>query len=157
MANDEMVPPGDPDGTMTEEDPVPPEDTEGEMMDEAVEGSGDDEGAGGGFFFPSFQFPSFFRSFSGRKARQIYSPCTDRITMPCIMEDFIAAGMGDVPSCLPVHCGNSLCHNSATPCKVETSVTPFHIGVHFGDGKENKGSPEDNIGACLRYRQLPCI
>jgi hypothetical protein len=138
------------DETPAEEDPVQDDEP---AADE--EGSGGADG-GGSLFFPSFQFPSFFRSFTGRKSRQIYSPCLDRITMPCIMEDFIAAGMGNVPSCVPVHCGTSLCYNGGSPCRVETSVTPFHIGIHFGDGRGNKGSPEDNIGACLRYRQLPC-
>lgn len=125
------------------------------------EGSGGDDGFFGGF--PSFSFPSFFRSFSTgggvggyRQGRQLYSPCVDRITLPCIVEDFIGAGMGDVPSCIPIHCGNSLCHSGVSSCKIETSVTPFYLGVHFGDGKRNKGSPEDNIGACLRYKQLPC-
>jgi hypothetical protein len=123
---------------------------------QADEGSGG--GDGGGFFggFPSFSFPSFFRSFGGRQSRQLYSPCTDRITLPCIVEDFIGAGMGDIPTCIPIHCGNSLCDAGVSSCKIETSVTPFHIGVHFGDGIANKGSPEDNIGACLRYKQLPC-
>lgn len=122
---------------------------------QADEGSG---GGDGGFFggFPSFSFPSFFRSFRGRQSRQLFSPCTDRITLPCIVEDFIGAGMGDIPTCIPIHCGNSLCDAGVSSCKIETSVTPFHIGVHFGDGKANKGSPEDNIGACLRYKQLPC-
>lgn len=149
----------------------------------AADDPAEDEGSGGGGFFsglpsfgglpslpsfPSFglpSFPSFFRKFSSRQSRsmysdrqsrQLYSPCTDRITLPCIVEDFIGAGMGDIPSCIPVHCGSSLCQAGIASCKVETSVTPFHIGVHFGDGKGNKGSPEDNIGACLRYKQLPC-
>lgn len=129
-----------------------------ELQDEQTEGSGGD--AGGSFFggLPAFSLPSIFRTFSGgRQARQqLYSPCTDRITLPCIVEDFLDAGMGNVPSCLPVHCGNSFCQAGVSPCRVETSVTPFHIGVHFGDGNNNKGSPENNIGACLRYRQLPC-
>ncbi|CAO1379622.1 unnamed protein product [Diamesa hyperborea] len=143
----------------------------------ADEGSGG--GDGGGFFdgFPSFSFPSFFsrrsmgsRSFKDFKhmkhmkhlkylqssSRQIYSPCRDRITLPCIVEDFIGAGMGDIPTCIPVHCGNSLCQRGASSCHLETSVTPFGIGVHFGDGKDEKGSPEDNIGACLRYKQISC-
>lgn len=143
----------------------------------ADEGSGG--GDSGGFFdgFPSFSFPSFFsrRSMSSRtfkhfkhlkhlkhlkymksSSRQIYSPCRDRITLPCIVEDFIGAGMGDIPTCIPVHCGNSLCQRGASSCHLETSVTPFGIGVHFGDGKDEKGSPEDNIGACLRYKQISC-
>lgn len=145
----------------------------------AADDPAEEEGSGGGGFFsglpsfsgfpslPSFSLPSFpfFRKFSSRQSRsfysdrqsrQLYSPCTDRITLPCIVEDFIGAGMGDIPSCIPVHCGSSLCQAGIASCKVETSVTPFHIGVHFGDGKINKGSPEDNIGACLRYKQLPC-
>lgn len=159
---------GEPDPIVGDETPAeeiagdtPAEETPAEDPVQDDEPAADEEGSGGdegGFpaFFPSFQFPSFFRSFSGRKGRQIYSTCYDRITMPCIMEDFIAAGMGNVPSCVPVHCGNSLCFNGASPCRVETSVTPFQVGIHFGDGSGNKGSPEDNIGACLRYRQLPC-
>ncbi|CAO1398901.1 unnamed protein product [Diamesa serratosioi] len=131
----------------------------------ADEGSG---GGGGGFFdgFPSFSFPSFFSRRSSRtfkhfkhlpsSSRQIYSPCKDRITLPCIVEDFIGAGMGDIPTCIPVHCGNSLCQRGGSSCHLETSVTPFAIGVHFGDGREDKGSPEDNIGACLRYKQIDC-
>jgi hypothetical protein len=131
------------------------------QQDETQDDVQQDEGSGGGdggFFggFSSFAIPSFFRSFTGRQSRQLYSPCADRITMPCIVEDFIAAGMGDIPTCIPVHCGNSLCQSGVSSCRIETSVTPFHIGVHFGDGKRNKGSPEDNIGACLRYKQLPC-
>lgn len=135
--------------------------------------------------FP-FPFPSFFRSLSsgwgfGREGRSIknvaksrrarakarqaqtppyqklYSTCTDRITMPCVVEDFIDMGYGEeVQSCSPVHCGGSLCRPGEATCKVETDVKPFHIGIHFGNGTENKGGPEDNIGACLRYKQIPC-
>ncbi|XP_055597949.1 uncharacterized protein LOC129747669 [Uranotaenia lowii] len=126
---------------------------------EAEEGSG---GGDGGGFFSSF-FPSFFsRSFHGyshrqaRYSRQLFtSSCTDRITLPCIVEDFIGVGMGDLPRCLPVHCGNSLCPAGVSPCRIETTVTPFALGIHFGEGLD-KGSPEDNIGACLRYSQIPC-
>lgn len=140
-----------------------PEESTPEEVNDEEEGSGGDDG--GGFFgFPSFPFPKFFRSFSDtiagsyRQSRQLYSPCVDRITLPCIVEDFIGAGMSDAPSsCIPVLCGSSLCVSGrGSACKIETSVTPFHIGVHFGDGKQNKGSPENNIGACLRYKQLPC-
>lgn len=166
--NDET--PADGDGTPGEED--------GELNDQEADETQNDEGSGGdeGAFlggFPTFAFPTFFRSFTSsfggqngrsafegrgnRQGRQLYTPCLDRITLPCIVEDFIGAGMGDVPSCIPIHCGNSLCHSSGgSACKIETSVTPFYLGVHFGDGKKNKGSPEDNIGACLRYKQLPC-
>lgn len=123
---------------------------------DAVEGSGG--GNDGGGFLSSFT-SLFSRSFHGssrRKSRQFYSTCTDRITTPCIVEDFIAAGMGNVPDCTPVHCGNSLCSNGLeTGCRIESTVTPFGIGVHFGDGVD-KGSPEDNIGACLKYNQMNC-
>lgn len=140
---------------------------------QADEGSGGGEGGFFDFGFPSF--PSLFRSLGGfagfggrsfpsstsmispRDARQLYSTCTDRITMPCIIEDFIGLGYGNVQSCSPVHCGSSLCLPGVKSCRVETSVKPFHIGVHFGDGKKiKKGGPEDNIGACIRYKQLPC-
>ena len=152
-------------GEETPADETPAEESPADEPGQDDEPAADEEGSGGdsGFpaFFPSFQFPSFpsfpgFRSFSARKSKQLFSTCFDRITMPCIMEDFIAAGMGNVPSCVPVHCGNSLCYNGVSPCRVETSVTPFQVGIHFGDGRGNKGSPEENIGACLRYRQLPC-
>jgi hypothetical protein len=125
--------------------------------DQTADDEGSGGGDGGGGFFPTFSFPSFFRSFSGRTSRQLYSPCTDRVTIPCIVEDFIGAGMGSVQSCVPVLCGTSLCQNGNAGCKLETSVTPFAVGVHFGDGKGSKGSPEDNIGMCLRYKQLPCV
>lgn len=86
------------------------------------------------------------------------SECTDRITLPCVVEDFIAAGMGNVPTCLPIHCGDSLCAAGVLPCRIESTVTPFGIGVHFGKvgADEEKGSPEDNIGACMRYNQQAC-
>ncbi|CAG9802277.1 unnamed protein product [Chironomus riparius] len=157
VANDETPAEDTPaEDTPAEDTPAEDEPAQDDEPAADEEGSGGADGGGFPSFFPSFQFPSFFRSFTGRKSRQIYSTCLDRITMPCIMEDFIAAGMGNVPSCVPVHCGNSLCYNGASSCRVETSVTPFHVGIHFGDGRGNKGSPEDNIGACLRYRQLPC-
>lgn len=165
---DEMAPldeNGNPQDTPGEEEVNDQEGEETSQDEEtAEEGSGEDGGGGGFFGFPSFPFPTFFRSFSDsfggsyRQSRQLYSPCNDRITLPCIVEDFIGAGMGDAPSlCVPILCGNSLCHSGrGSACRIETSVTPFHIGVRFGDGKQNKGSPEDNIGACLRYKQLPC-
>lgn len=36
------------------------------------------------------------------------------------------------------------------------SSTPFHIRVQFGPGLRDE-SPEDNLGMCLKYEQLPCI
>lgn len=93
---------------------------------------------------------------SNRKLRQFFSTCNDRITLPCIVEDFISVGSGSVPTCSPVHCGNSLCPLNSSPCRVESTVTPFAIGIHFGDGAL-KGGAEENIGACMRYKQQNCI
>lgn len=91
-----------------------------------------------------------------REKRQFYSNCRDRITMPCIVEDFIGTGLGPLPGCEPVHCGMQFCSNGMWPCRIESTVTPFYVGIHFGDGA-GKGSPEDNIGACLRYQQVQCM
>ncbi|KAM7354515.1 uncharacterized protein ACRADG_006165 [Cochliomyia hominivorax] len=91
-----------------------------------------------------------------RQMRQFYSNCRDRITMPCIIEDFIGTGLGPLPGCEPVHCGMQFCSNGIWPCRIESTVTPFYVGIHFGDGT-GKGSPEDNIGACLRYQQVQCM
>lgn len=160
------------------------QETAAASQDEAVEGSGGAADApvpASGFFsLPSFPaFPSFFRGgffrssrefngrakqdnddfeyLSSRESRQIFdSECKDRITLPCIVEDFIGAGMGNVPSCLPVHCGDSLCEFGVLPCRIESTVKPFGLGFHFGDGSEDKGGPEDNIGACLKYNQVSC-
>lgn len=93
---------------------------------------------------------------SERQKRQFYSNCRDRITMPCIVEDFIGTGLGPLPGCEPVHCGMQFCSNGMWPCRIESTVTPFYVGIHFGDGT-GKGSPEDNIGACLRYQQVQCM
>lgn len=91
-----------------------------------------------------------------RQSKQFYSACDDRITLPCIVEDFISVGESNsVIGCSPVHCGNSLCPQGVSPCRVESTVTPFGIGIHFGDGL-GKGSPEENIGACMRFKQLSC-
>ncbi|XP_055849332.1 uncharacterized protein LOC129914208 isoform X2 [Episyrphus balteatus] len=58
-----------------------------------------------------FDILSLFRSaFSfrnlARSNRQFFTTCNDRITMPCIIEDFVGVGMGPLPGCEPVHCGN---------------------------------------------------
>lgn len=138
---------------------------ESTAADDAIEGSGGGaadapvQPAPTSFFssLPSFQSLFSRRIFGYRQSRQYFSTCNDRITMPCIVEDFIQAGMGNVPDCTPVHCGNSLCAAGvlSSVCRVESTVTPFGIGVHFGDGLD-KGSAEDNIGACLRYNQVIC-
>lgn len=91
-----------------------------------------------------------------RQPKQFFSTCDDRITLPCIVEDFISVGgPNSITGCSPIHCGNSLCPRGVSPCRVESTVTPFGIGVHFGDGL-GKGSPEENIGACMRFKQLNC-
>lgn len=91
-----------------------------------------------------------------RKGKQFFTNCRDRITMPCIVEDFIDSGWGPLPGCEPVHCGTQFCSTGVWPCRIESTVTPFYVGIHFGDGK-GKGSAEDNIGACLRYNQIQCL
>lgn len=57
--------------------------------------------------------------------------------------------------CDITHCGNTLCPAGEIPCRIESSVAPYTIGVHFGPAAQEQ-SPEDNIGMCLRYQQLPC-
>ncbi|KAH8263400.1 hypothetical protein KR044_008254, partial [Drosophila immigrans] len=116
---------------------------------------------GGGFDLFGFLRSAFdlrHRRRRRRQARQFFSTCADRITMPCIIEDFIGTGLGPLPGCEPVHCGSQFCSSGAWPCRIESTVTPFYIGVHFGQGDApGKGSAEENIGACLRYAQVQCI
>ncbi|XP_055301189.1 uncharacterized protein LOC129567858 isoform X2 [Sitodiplosis mosellana] len=148
-------------------------------QDDDVEGSGDDDDDAdnrddltslfsiGSFITRAALFRRSIRSVDpvtvpvnkehkARQSRQFYSSCNDRITLPCIVEDFISVGTGSIPTCSPIHCGDSLCPSNVSPCRVESTVTPFAIGVHFGDGL-NKGFAEENIGACIRYKQLNCI
>ncbi|ALC38601.1 CG17264 [Drosophila busckii] len=111
-----------------------------------------------GFLRSAFDLRVRHRRRRSRQSRQFFSTCTDRITMPCIIEDFIGTGLGPLPGCEPVHCGSQFCSSGVWPCRIESTVTPFYIGVHFGDGAgAAKGSPEENIGACLRYQQVQCI
>ncbi|XP_058122523.1 uncharacterized protein LOC131293442 [Anopheles ziemanni] len=177
----EASPPAVEDGAVADQEvaadePVPAE--QEPAADDPDTAAADDEGSGGGGgFFDGF-FPSFFsrsifdddddavgvggKRVRKRKGRESWQSrqfeginCIDRITLPCIVEDFIGVGMGDLPTCRPVHCGNSLCPPGVSPCRVETSVTPFRLGIHFGEGSD-RGSPEDNLGACIRYSQIPC-
>ncbi|XP_028171788.1 uncharacterized protein LOC114361068 [Ostrinia furnacalis] len=81
--------------------------------------------------------------------------CTDRITIPCENEYFVSSTSYIPGVCDPHHCGDSFCPGSGSDCRVETSISPFAVSVHFGP-PQRKRSPEENIGACLRYTQLPC-
>lgn len=65
---------------------------------------------------------------------------------------------GEAPPefCTIARCGNSLCPRGQLPCRIETSVVPFSIGVHFG-ASARESNPEDNLGVCLIYQQLRCI
>ncbi|KAG8224759.1 hypothetical protein J437_LFUL005328 [Ladona fulva] len=82
--------------------------------------------------------------------------CADRIVMPCDSEEFIAADPNGPGVCDLLHCGSSFCNSGEDPCRIESSTTPFHIQVLFGPGVREE-SPDDNLGMCLRYEQLPCI
>lgn len=82
--------------------------------------------------------------------------CSDRILMPCDFEEFITPE-GGPGVCDLLHCGTSFCTglDSDTPCRIESSATPFQIRVQFGPGITQE-SPEDNLGMCLRYEQQLC-
>ncbi|XP_053610949.1 uncharacterized protein LOC128675515 isoform X2 [Plodia interpunctella] len=89
----------------------------------------------------------------GRYGRQ---RCRDRITIPCENEYFVSSSSFVPGVCDPHHCGDSFCPGVAfDQCRVETSISPFAVSVHFAHPTP-KRSPEENIGACLRYSQLPC-
>ncbi|KAI5637829.1 hypothetical protein NE865_09484 [Phthorimaea operculella] len=111
----------------------------------------------------SFMWPSWLwgQARGGRLLRwspytQHYQRCRDRITIPCESEYFISSLPFSSGVCDPHHCGSSFCPDQPHhQCRVETSITPFAVTVHFGPPTV-KRSPEDNIGACLRYQQLPC-
>ncbi|XP_026322742.1 uncharacterized protein LOC113232286 [Hyposmocoma kahamanoa] len=82
--------------------------------------------------------------------------CQDRITIPCENEYFVSSLTFGPGVCDPHHCGNTFCPGqSGEHCQVETSIIPFAISVHFGPPAIKK-NPEENIGACLKYQQLPC-
>ncbi|XP_017107357.2 uncharacterized protein [Drosophila bipectinata] len=116
-------------------------------------------GSSGGFDILGFLRNAFDLQLRRRRqARQFFSTCTDRITMPCIIEDFIGTGLGPLPGCEPIHCGSQFCSSGTWPCRIESTVTPFYIGVHFGNGMgAGKANAEDNVGACLRYSQVQCM
>ncbi|KAL0871515.1 hypothetical protein ABMA27_005231 [Loxostege sticticalis] len=82
--------------------------------------------------------------------------CRDRITIPCENEYFVSSTSYIPGVCDPHHCGDTFCPGVPfSNCRVETSISPFAVSVHFGP-PTRKRSPEENIGACLRYTQLPC-
>ncbi|CAH2093281.1 unnamed protein product [Euphydryas editha] len=81
--------------------------------------------------------------------------CTDRVTIPCENEYFVSSQMFGPGVCDPHHCGSSLCSSSSGECHIDTSITPYAVSVHFGPPTV-KPNPEDNIGMCLRYTQIPC-
>ncbi|KAL1117664.1 hypothetical protein AAG570_003979 [Ranatra chinensis] len=83
-----------------------------------------------------------------------FRECNDRIIMPCDSEDFIMPG-GIMGMCNLLHCGNTFCSSGDRPCKIESSIKPFSIRVQFGPGTKDE-SPEDNLGMCLKFEQLPC-
>lgn len=86
-------------------------------LDDDVEGSGDDDNDDtredltsilsiGSFITRAALFRrSLDEPKPHRTPRQFFPSCTDRITLPCIVEDFIAVSGGSVPTCRPVHCG----------------------------------------------------
>ncbi|XP_050298218.1 uncharacterized protein LOC126737379 isoform X2 [Anthonomus grandis grandis] len=92
-----------------------------------------------------------------RESFRAIEMCNDRIILPCDTEELIMPGMFNLApgSCNLIHCGLSLCPSGNDPCKIESSATPFNIGVHFGNSAKPV-SPEDNLGMCLNYEQIPC-
>ncbi|XP_071451424.1 uncharacterized protein [Hetaerina americana] len=118
----------------------------------------DDDGSGIGGMLGNFQKRSFLSSSPSKQIpfTEILGECADRIVMPCDSEEFIAAEANGPGICDLLHCGSSFCNGMEGPCRIESSSTPFLIQVHFGPGLYEE-SPEDNLGMCLRYEQLPCL
>lgn len=81
--------------------------------------------------------------------------CSDRILLPCDSEEFIMPGFVAPGTCDMAHCGSSFCPPGTTNCRVESTTTPFNIGIQFGPAARME-SPEDNLGMCLKYEQQPC-
>ncbi|KAJ3624187.1 hypothetical protein MTP99_017832 [Tenebrio molitor] len=81
--------------------------------------------------------------------------CSDKIVLPCDSDDLLMPSDAGPGSCNLVHCGGSLCPAGESPCRIESSTTPFTVGVHFGPNAREE-SPDDNLGMCLNYEQLPC-
>ncbi|EDW26106.1 GL20846, partial [Drosophila persimilis] len=62
---------------------------------------------------------------------------------------------GPLPGCEPAHCGGQFCSSGIRPCRIGSTGTPFHLGVHFGEGVGvGKANDEEHRGACLRFSQV---
>uniref|UniRef100_A0A6P7FGW5 Uncharacterized protein LOC114327953 n=1 Tax=Diabrotica virgifera virgifera TaxID=50390 RepID=A0A6P7FGW5_DIAVI len=90
------------------------------------------------------------------EGRQMDS-CGDKITIPCESDDLLLSGEEDMIQgiCDVIHCGSTLCPDGEDPCRIESTVTPFVVGVHFGR-TVREASPEENLGMCLTYEQQDC-
>lgn len=110
------------------------------FSDTGIEGSGDEGGdVPGG---------------SQVVSMDVFRECSDRVMMPCDSEEFITP-QGGPGICDLLHCGNNFCTDKETPCRIESSTTPFVMRVQFGPGNREE-NPEDNLGMCIRYEQLQC-
>ncbi|KAL3272943.1 hypothetical protein HHI36_014400 [Cryptolaemus montrouzieri] len=87
--------------------------------------------------------------------RQLNEECVDRVILPCDNEDLIMVGENGPGTCNLIHCGESLCPKGETPCRIESSSTPFTIGIHFEENAKEV-PPDDNLGMCLTYEQQLC-
>ncbi|KAF5295150.1 hypothetical protein FQR65_LT10538 [Abscondita terminalis] len=92
---------------------------------------------------------------SGDGIARMDTMCDDRIYLPCDTDDLITPGGGSLGLCNLGQCGDSFCPAGEKTCRIESSVTPFMIGIQFGPGVREE-SPEDNLGMCLKYEQLSC-
>ncbi|KAF5284411.1 hypothetical protein FQA39_LY17086 [Lamprigera yunnana] len=92
---------------------------------------------------------------SGDGNSRMDNNCDDKIYLPCESEDLLVDGDMGIGLCNIAQCGGSFCPMGEKTCRIESSVTPFTIGVQFGPGSR-EDSPEDNLGMCLKYEQIPC-
>ncbi|KAK4874960.1 hypothetical protein RN001_014320 [Aquatica leii] len=93
---------------------------------------------------------------SGDGSARMDDICDDKIYVPCESEDLIMTENMGLGLCSLGQCGGSFCPMGEKTCRIESSVTPFTVGVQFGPGSREE-SPEDNLGMCLKYQQLPCV
>ncbi|XP_044252899.1 uncharacterized protein LOC123003909 [Tribolium madens] len=92
---------------------------------------------------------------SGEAPESRADECSDKVVLPCDSEDLLMPQAVGPGFCTLVHCGESLCPAGENPCRIESSITPFVIGVHFGSSV-GESPPDDNLGMCLNYEQMPC-